>query len=139
MTSLLEEELTNLSPEAVTCREQYHRTLCVIHGFNDVLAYSHASQYRAKDTPWYTLGHGIQLAYITKGFIATSVLILGLREENKRRERGERDEVIIAAREKAEKLDAETMKQGQANGIYECVEAAKRAKGDLWSGYRYHL
>lgn len=73
------------------------------------------------------------------GFIATSVLILGLREENKRRERGERDEVIIAAREKAEMLDAETMKQGQANGIYESAEAAKRAKGDLWSGYRYHL
>lgn len=72
------------------------------------------------------------------GFVATSVLIIGLRKENKRRECGERDEVIVAG-EKAETLDAETEKQAKANGIYESTEAARRAKGDMWSGYRYHL
>ena len=84
------------------------------------------------------MGHAIQLAYITMAFVATSVLILGMRAENKRRERGERDEVIVGG-EKAEMLDAETEKQARANGMYGSVDAARRAKGDRWSGYRYHL
>jgi MFS transporter, ACS family, DAL5 transporter family protein len=72
------------------------------------------------------------------GFLATCVLLRGLHVENKRRERGERDEVIVEG-EKAETLDAEAEKQVKVNGMYESVETARRAKGDLWSGYRYHL
>jgi hypothetical protein len=94
--------------------------------------------YRSQDTPWYTLGHAIQLGYIVIAFIATLLLTLLLRAENRRRGRGERDEVILTG-EKPREFDAETEKRGQANGVFESVEAARRDKGDFWSGYRYHL
>ena len=41
--------------------------------------------------------------------------------------------------EKAEVLDAETEKRARANGKYESVYAARKAKGDEWSGYIYYL
>jgi len=66
------------------------------------------------------------------------LLIFHLRAENRRRESGERDEVIVAG-EKAGALDAETEKRGKANGVFESVEAARREKGDMWSGYRYYV
>ena len=51
-----------------------------------------------------------------------------LRKENQRRDRGERDELIVS------------LNSGDPrNGSYETVEEAKRDKGDEWSGYRYVL
>ena len=49
-----------------------------------------------------------------------------LKWENKRRDRGERDEIIIG-------------KGGgyAVNGTYMSVEEARKDKGDLWSGFRY--
>jgi len=85
-------------------------------------------QYRAKDAPWYRLGHGIVLAYIGIGWICSLIFIVLLRRENTRRDRGERNEVINGIDNK----DAT-----EANGHYENVEAAKRDKGDKWSGFRY--
>ncbi|KAF8508916.1 MFS general substrate transporter [Gautieria morchelliformis] len=113
-------------------------TVAMAVGFGNLQGAVSSNVYRARDTPWYTLGHAIQLAYITMGFVATCVLIRGLHAENERRERGERDEVIVEG-EKAETLDAEAEKQAKVNGMYESVDMARRAKGDLWSGYRYHL
>ena len=63
------------------------------------------------------------------GFIATQVLYWGLRRENAKRARGERDEVILGP-------NGEKTSNG-SGGEYESVEAAKIDKGDLWSGYRY--
>jgi hypothetical protein len=51
-------------------------------------------QYRARDSPWYTLGHGIVLVYIGMGVLTSVVYWLTLRAENSRRDRGLRDEVI---------------------------------------------
>ncbi|KAF7356464.1 MFS domain-containing protein [Mycena venus] len=84
--------------------------------------------YRARDTPWYTLGHGLVLMYICIGIIANSVFLYLLKKENARRDRGERDEVIGS-----EELE------DNGNGRYATVEDAKREKGDNWSGYRYIL
>ncbi|CUA74713.1 putative transporter C1002,16c [Schizosaccharomyces pombe 972h-] [Rhizoctonia solani] len=68
--------------------------------------------YRARDKPWYTLGHGILLM------------------ENAKRERGERDEVLTNASCSEKAVESR-------NGVYATVEEAKRDKGDEWSGYRY--
>ncbi|KAF8586059.1 MFS general substrate transporter [Ramaria rubella] len=113
-------------------------TVAMAIGFGNLQGAVSSNVYRAGDTPWYTLGHAIQLAYISMGFVATCILILLLRIENSRRERGERDEVIVASG-KMNTWDALTEKQAHANGVYETVDAARRDKGDMWSGYRYHL
>ncbi|KAJ7066455.1 MFS general substrate transporter [Mycena amicta] len=86
--------------------------------------------YRARDQPWYRLGHGLVLMYICIGIIANSLLLYLLKKENARRDRGERDEVISP--------DFEGM-EDNGNGRYATVEDAKRDKGDNWSGYRYIL
>ena len=49
-----------------------------------------------------------------------------LRRENARRDRGERNEII-----------GDSKDGDPRNGCYESVEAAKRDKGDKWSGFRY--
>ena len=84
--------------------------------------------YRANQTPWYPIGHGIALMYVILAIIGTVILWYILKRENARRDRGERDEII----------------QGQegghiTNGCFGSVEEAKREKGDEWSGYRYTL
>ncbi|KAG6381714.1 major facilitator superfamily domain-containing protein [Boletus reticuloceps] len=84
--------------------------------------------YRANQTPWYPLGHGLVLMYICFGLISTVAMIFMLKAENGRRERGERDEVI-------DKYDGGL----EVNGRFGSVEDAQREKGDRWSGYRYML
>ncbi|KIM90410.1 hypothetical protein PILCRDRAFT_812146 [Piloderma croceum F 1598] len=84
--------------------------------------------YRARDQPWYRLGHGLVLMYVGIGIIASTTYLLLLRAENARRDRGERDEVIKGVEGGDPK-----------NGIFDSVEDAKREKGDEWSGYRYTL
>ncbi|KAL5495356.1 hypothetical protein ACEPAI_819 [Sanghuangporus weigelae] len=85
--------------------------------------------YRTEDRPWYSLGHGIVLAYIIIGFFSSWILRIVLKAENARRERGERDEAIGDPEINAEK----------GVRVYESVEAAKIDKGDFWSGFRYTL
>jgi hypothetical protein len=89
-------------------------------------------QYRARDKPWYSLGHGIVLMYIVIGWLTSLAFMILLRRENEKRARGERDEVITDGVEL--KAGGEGNAQG---GVYESVEEAKRDKGDGWSGYRY--
>ncbi|KAJ7105469.1 major facilitator superfamily domain-containing protein [Mycena crocata] len=84
--------------------------------------------YRARDRPWYALGHGLVLMYICIAIAANSVFLYLLKLENARRDRGERDEVIGAEGS-----------EDNGNGVYATVEDAKREKGDNWSGYRYML
>lgn len=91
---------------------------------------AHASlQYRAKDKPWFSLGHGIILIYIFIALISSIAYRILLKRENARRDRGERDEVIIGLNDD----EAHLLK----NGSFASVEDAKREKGDNWSGYRY--
>ncbi|KAJ7117835.1 MFS general substrate transporter [Mycena epipterygia] len=82
--------------------------------------------YRARDRPWYPLGHGLVLMYICIGIIANSIFLYLLKKENARRDRGERDEVI-----------GSEVLEDNGNGCFATVEDAKREKGDNWSGYRY--
>ena len=53
-----------------------------------------------------------------------------LRRENKKRDKGERDEVIGRG-------SNETDRMRSINGVFATLEDAKREKGDMWSGYRY--
>ena len=84
-------------------------------------------QYRAADSPWFSLGHGIVLAYICIGWISTLALGLLLRAENARRARGERDEVI----------DSDS--DGEGMNVFRSIDEARSEKGDWWSGFRYTL
>lgn len=92
------------------------------------------SQYRSKDAPWYSLGHGIVLAYIAIGFISSFVMRLVLKAENARRTRGERDEIIGELGAVGGAAD-----DGKGKPVYESVEAARIDRGDHWSGFRYTL
>ncbi|KAF9224037.1 MFS general substrate transporter [Gyrodon lividus] len=84
--------------------------------------------YRANQTPWYPMGHGLVLMYIVFGLVSTLCLRYMLKAENARRDRGERNEVI------------EGHEGGlEINGRFASVDDAKREKGDQWSGYRYTL
>ncbi|KAI0307925.1 MFS general substrate transporter [Multifurca ochricompacta] len=99
-------------------------------GFGNLNGAVTANVYRTRDKPWYGLGHGIVLAYIAIGWLCSLTYIFLLRRENKARDRGERDEVIEGIDNKDANPD---------NGRYSSVADARRAKGDMWSGFRYTL
>jgi len=84
--------------------------------------------YRERDTPWYSLGHGIVLMYIAIGWLSSLTYTILLRQENKARERGKRDEVIDGIENKLANID---------NGRYSSEAKARGEKGDMWSGFRY--
>ena len=114
-------------------------------------------KYRARDKPWFTLGHGIILIYTGLGLLASMVYYFTLRMENGRRDRGARDEIIDGVNDSGMLISHYTMARHRLiypcdigdpeiverliglNGRFETVEDAKREKGDNWSGYRYTL
>lgn len=103
-------------------------TECVLRFRGNLQGAISSNVYRANQTPWYPMGHGLVLMYICIGLISTVILRFLLKAENARRERGERDEVI------------EGYEGGlEVNGRFGSVEEAKKDKGDRWSGYRYTL
>ncbi|KAJ7066454.1 MFS general substrate transporter [Mycena amicta] len=108
-------------------------SLAMVISFGNINGAVSSNVYRAKDKPWYRLGHGLVLMYIGIGFIASVVYLFGVRAENARRERGERDEVI------GKSEDSELDARNEKNGRFETIADAKREKGDEWSGYRYTL
>ena len=69
---------------------------------------------------------GLVLMYIGFGLVFSSIYLVYITQENKRRDAGLRDEVIKGVEGGDEK-----------NGVYDSVADAKREKGDKWSGYRY--
>ncbi|XP_006454631.1 hypothetical protein AGABI2DRAFT_114372 [Agaricus bisporus var. bisporus H97] len=105
-------------------------TLGVAIGFGNLNGAVTSNIYRAKDQPWYRLGHAIVLGYIIIGIISSLLFAYFLRRENIKRDRGERDEVI-------EGIDNPNARK--SNGVYPSVEAAKMDKGDDWSGFRYTI
>ncbi|KAF7308925.1 High-affinity nicotinic acid transporter [Mycena kentingensis (nom. inval.)] len=103
-------------------------SLAMVISFGNINGAVSSNVYRLKDKPWYRLGHGLVLMYIAIGLVASGIYYLGVRAENARRVRGERDEVIGKVEGGNEK-----------NGRFETIADAKREKGDEWSGYRYTL
>ncbi|KAK0489178.1 major facilitator superfamily domain-containing protein [Armillaria novae-zelandiae] len=104
-------------------------TLAMVIGFGNLNGAVSSNVYRASDRPWYSLGHGMVLMYIGLGMISSIICLFFLDRENKKRDRGERDEtigdVIVTGNEK--------------NGRFATLADAKTEKGDRWSGYRYTL
>jgi len=112
-------------------------SLAMTIGFGNINGAVSSNVYRARDRPWYTLGHGIVLLYIGLGVLTSLVYYLTLRTENARRDQGMRDEIITGVNDDG---DPETVeKLARLNGRFATVEDAKREKGDNWSGYRYIL
>ena len=68
--------------------------------------------------------------YIGIGFFSSLITIYFLRKENRRRDRGERNEIIRGVND--------SLEPGKGP-VYESLEHAKMEKGDGWSGYRYVL
>ncbi|KAI0954507.1 hypothetical protein AcW1_006382 [Taiwanofungus camphoratus] len=106
-------------------------SLAMVISFGNVNGAVSSNVYRAQDKPWYTLGHGIVLMYIGIGLICSVSYLLLLKRENRKRDRGERDEIIKGVNEERTDLSR--------NGTFASVADAKREKGDEWSGYRYTL
>ena len=71
------------------------------------------------------------------GLICSFSFLFLLRNENAKRARGERDEVIVGINDKQDETNGGILKQN--NGQFTSVAEAKREKGDAWSGYRYTL
>ncbi|KAF8632919.1 hypothetical protein AX15_001640 [Amanita polypyramis BW_CC] len=105
-------------------------SLGMVIGFGNINGAVSSNVYRARDQPWFRLGHGLVLMYIGIGLVSTIVYYILLMRENARRDRGERDEIIGD-----DKGDGGNKK----NGRFTSVEEARREKGDEWSGYRYRL
>ncbi|KAK0202557.1 major facilitator superfamily domain-containing protein [Desarmillaria ectypa] len=104
-------------------------TLGMLISFGNLNGAVSSNVYRASDKPWYTLGHGMVLMYIGLGMISSIVCVFLLDRENKKRDRGERDEIIGEL----------TMIGNEKNGRFATISDAKTEKGDKWSGYRYTL
>ena len=68
------------------------------------------------------------LTYIAIGWLSSLIYTVLLRQENKARDRGERDEVIDGFENKSADV---------RNGRYGSIAEARREKGDMWSGFRY--
>ncbi|KAK0501550.1 MFS general substrate transporter [Armillaria luteobubalina] len=105
-------------------------TLAMIISFGNLNGAVSSNVYRASDEPWYTLDvSGMVLMYIGLGMISSIVCLFLLDRENKKRDRGERDEIIGDI----------TITGNEKNGRFATLADAKREKGDRWSGYRYTL
>ncbi|KAK0239155.1 MFS general substrate transporter [Armillaria nabsnona] len=89
-------------------------TLGMIISFGSLNGAVSSNVYRASDKPWYTLG--MVLMYIGLGMISSIICLFLLDRENKKRDRGERDEIIS-----------------------DITITGNEKNGDKWSGYRYTL
>ena len=69
------------------------------------------------------------LIYVGISLLSSTTFIIFLSRENRKRERGERDEVIKGVNEDRDDL--------VRNGVFATVEEARKEKGDEWSGFRY--
>ncbi|KAF8269774.1 MFS general substrate transporter [Lactarius quietus] len=113
-------------------------SLATVISFGNLSGAVSSNVYRASDTPWYRLGHGLVLLFIGIGIISSIAYYAFLRRENAARDRGERDEVIEGDFRENEGAE-EREERARRNGRFISVEEAKREKGDQWSGYRYIL
>jgi len=103
-------------------------TLGMAIGWGNLNGAVSSNVYRTADKPWYRLGHGIVLVYIAIGWISSLIFTILLRRENARRDKGDRDEIIG---------NFTGNHANELNGRYETVDAARKEKGDQWSGFRY--
>jgi hypothetical protein len=69
-------------------------TLAMMISFGNINGAVSSNVYRGQDKPWFSLGHGIVLMYIAIGLISSLTFKFFLKRENRKRERGERDEII---------------------------------------------
>jgi len=116
-------------------------TLAMMISFGNINGAVSSNVYRGQDKPWFSLGHGIVLMYIGIGIISTTTFKVFLTLENRRRDRGERDEILRGINdEKALPSKSGFFRRGifkRGKDVYESLEDVKKEKGDEFSGYRY--
>ena len=69
------------------------------------------------------------MAYVGVSLFCSTTFIIFLSRENRKRDRGERNEVIKGVNEDRDDL--------LRNGVFASAEEARKEKGDEWSGFRY--
>lgn len=75
-------------------------TLGFVIGWGNLNGIVSSNIYRSEDSPNYRPGHGVVLAYLTVFLLGGSILThFMLIAENKKRQRGERDEWIVGKSE----------------------------------------
>lgn len=107
-------------------------TMGLIIGFGNLNGAVSSNVYRKADSPQYRLGHGLVLLYLVMGWVGTALVMIMLKRENAKRDRGERDEIISADAD-------EKTRTAEGERIYSSHEEAKRVLGDLHSSVRYVL
>lgn len=83
-----------------------------IISFGNINGAATTNVYLPKDAPWYPLGHGIIIMYLSLGWISTAIYLLGLRRANKRRSQGLCDETILQDDEQLLTSDSRTEDHG---------------------------
>jgi hypothetical protein len=78
------------------------------------------------------------LAYIAIGLISSIAVREVLKRENARREKGDRNEVILESAE-TDRVPGSEKRGYETNGVFASVDMARVEKGDKWSGFRYSL
>ncbi|PPQ68415.1 hypothetical protein CVT26_006087 [Gymnopilus dilepis] len=107
-------------------------TLAMVISFGNINGAVSSNVYRAKDKPWYRLGHGLVLLYIGLGLVSSTVMLIYLKRENSQRAQGARDEYI-------EDQPDTHHPENEKNGRFATVADAKTEKGDKYSGYKYTI
>ncbi|KAI0339600.1 hypothetical protein BDW22DRAFT_1431502 [Trametopsis cervina] len=81
-------------------------TLAMVISFGNINGAVSSNVYRGQNKPWYRLGHGIVLMYmyIAIAIVCASAYRMLLKRENERRDRGERDEVIVGVNKDRKEL-----------------------------------
>ncbi|CED83264.1 Permease of the major facilitator superfamily [Phaffia rhodozyma] len=110
-------------------------TMGLVIGFGNLNGAVTSNIYRAKDLPWYKMGHGIVLCYIGLGFTFSALYMFLLSRENKKRDRGERDEHIQGQTVPTDSIGSSSAVKGKGK-IYESEDQARAELGDAYSGYR---
>jgi len=104
-------------------------SMAMVIGLGNLHGIISSNVYRAQYQPWYTISHGIVLAFICITFIGSAVMLVYMKRENAARDRGERDETI----------GEKGIGGDNPNGVFSSIAEARSAKGDEWSGFRYTL
>jgi hypothetical protein len=68
------------------------------------------------------------LMFVLLGLVGAVATHLLLKRENRIRDQGLRDEVILGSGD---------MRGAEKNGVFQSIDEARLRKGDEWSGFRY--
>lgn len=105
-------------------------TMAMVISFGNLTGAVSSNVYRGSDKPWYTLGHGITLMYIGIALLSSILNKYLLTRENRKRDQGERDEIIRGVNE--EKVSDASGERFSCSCTYSTGHP-KYASGETWA------